>query len=119
MKTTSIELPYPAGSGNHSVRHTRSGGHYLTAGTLAYRLAVKAAVGLARAPDGPIQADWVISPPDRRARDFDNLMKVVKDALTLAGFWGDDSNRVIRGGSWVWCEPTKGGAITLTCAVTI
>lgn len=30
-------------------------------------------------------------PPDRRARDLDNIAKSLLDALTKAGVWGDDS----------------------------
>ncbi|GGR31312.1 RusA family crossover junction endodeoxyribonuclease [Deinococcus ruber] len=32
-----------------------------------------------------------VSPPDRRARDLDNLGKGLLDALTVAGIWADDS----------------------------
>ncbi|WP_227656670.1 RusA family crossover junction endodeoxyribonuclease [Aeromonas caviae] len=33
----------------------------------------------------------VVQPPDRRARDLDNTVKAVQDALTHAGVWLDDS----------------------------
>lgn len=55
--------------------------------------------------------DFLVEPPDLRARDVDNLMKVVKDALTDAGFWVDDSNKVIRKGSWEWAGPGKGSVL--------
>jgi len=55
--------------------------------------------------------DFLVEPPDRRGREVDNLMKVVKDALTDAGFWVDDSNKVIRKGSWEWAAPGKGAVL--------
>ncbi len=33
----------------------------------------------------------LVYPPDRRARDLDNLGKALLDALTKAGVYGDDS----------------------------
>lgn len=113
LSTLQLELPYPTGTGNHSVRHTRSGGHYVTKEAQAYRDLVSLAVRGRRAPPGALSVAWCFVPPDRRARDADNLLKVVKDALTRCGFWADDSNRVIRQGSWEWAEPVKGGAILL------
>ena len=49
-------------------------------------------------------------PPDRRARDLDNLPKAVLDAITHAGVWGDDGQvddlrivrqKVVKGGELV------------------
>ncbi len=78
MKSIAIELPYPRTTGNHAVRHTRAGGHYKTPEARGYELDVLAALRGRIAPEGPISLDWLIAPPDRRARDFDNLAKVVK-----------------------------------------
>ena len=115
-----LELPYPNHTGNHSVRHTRSGGHYLTKEAEAYRLAVSLLVSPSRvAPKmlaGPLRLDWLIAPPDLRARDVDNLFKVVCDALTRCGFWVDDSNKVITHGAWQWTDPVPGGSIFLTAS---
>lgn len=110
----SVELPYPAVTGNHAVRHTRSGGHYRAAHAVDYDGLVVETLRGRKAPAGLIHTDWLLAPPDRRARDADNVMKVVKDALTRAGFWVDDSNKVIGGGGWTWAPAFRGGAITLT-----
>lgn len=111
-----LELPYPKTSGNHHTRHA-AGRHYLTDDALAYRQAIKAATqnyGLHEPLTGPLFVHVVASPPDRRARDFDNLLKPMLDALTKAGFWEDDSNKVIQKLSLEWGEPTKGGLVLLT-----
>jgi len=113
MPLTGLELPYPGGSGNHSVRHA-GGSHYLSDEAKAYRVLVALACRHVRPVVGPLCLDWLIAPPDKRARDIDNLFKVVCDALTHAGFWPDDSNKVITQGAWQWAAPVPGGAIFLT-----
>lgn len=115
-----FELPYPKGSGNHSVRHG-GGAHYLTAAAKAYRSLVafeclrQGVHGLKLA--GPLQLEILAAPPDLRARDDDNLLKVVKDAITKAGVWVDDSNKVIRKTVLEWCDREEGGRVlvTLSC----
>ena len=51
-------------------------------------------------------------PPDKRARDLDNLPKGILDALTNAGVWNDDSQiddlRITRGAI------VKGGLIEMS-----
>jgi len=111
-----IELPYPAGSGNHSVRHG-GGAHYVSAGTKAYRAQVLQQLnprGTREPMAGPLRVEFLIAPPDGKGRDFDNLKKVVGDALTLAGVWTDDSNKVIKSGCWEWCDPMPGGRVFVT-----
>ena len=125
LLTYQIELPWPAVTGNRAVRHTRSGGHYKMPQAGAYEAAValivagqgvggqKGRKGLV----GPLNAFWLLAPPDRRARDIDNVRKVVADALTRAGFWTDDSNKVLRRESFEWTDPVPGGRIALTVEV--
>lgn len=112
-----LEVPYPKASGNSHVRHG-GGAHYLTKGARAYRSLVAVAAhaqGLhSRMLPGPLEVEFSIAPPDRRARDADNLLKPVLDALTNAGVWVDDSNRVIARTSVEWCDPEPGGRILLT-----
>lgn len=117
-----LELPYPPVTGNQAVRHAGRGVHYKTAPAKAYENAVAIRVRLARLTDqiapealvGPLVATWVLAPPDRRARDCDNVRKVVGDALTKAKLWQDDSNRVLVREVFEWTEPTIGGQILLT-----
>lgn len=109
-----LELPYPPGTGNHSVRHVR-GRHYLTAQAKAYRGEVAVAAhraGMAgRKLLGPLRVRYVAAPPDRRERDSDNVEKPLKDALTKAGVWASDSNKVIRSSTFEWAEPMAGGSL--------
>lgn len=39
----------------------------------------------------PVKVAIIISPPDRRKRDIDNILKCLFDSLTEANFWQDDS----------------------------
>ena len=123
--TYEFALPWPEATGNHAVRHTRTGGHYKTPKAKAYEAVVAqivAAMGLGnllgqQPLGGPLAVSWLLSPPDRRARDLDNLRKVVADALTNAGFWADDSNKVLVRESFEWSEPTPGGEVSLLVEV--
>lgn len=112
-----FELPYPSSTGNRSVRHG-GGAHYLTPAAVAYRLLVALACkrwGVAgKRLAGPLVASFLVAPPDRRARDADNLLKVVQDAMTKAAVWVDDSNAVVRKTVLEWVAPEKGGRI-LVC----
>lgn len=120
-----FSLPWPTATGNHAVKHTRTGGHYKTPAAKAYEGAVAqivAAMGmgnlLGQKPlGGPLSVSWLLSPPDRRARDIDNLRKVVADALTKAGFWVDDSNKVLARESFEWADSTPGGEVSLLVEV--
>jgi crossover junction endodeoxyribonuclease RusA len=119
QKTHQLELPWPAVTGNHAVKHTKTGGHYKVAKAKAYEAAVHAIVlgqglGQGQTLNGPLRAVWLLAPPDRRARDMDNVRKTVADALTKAGFWADDSNKVLAEERFVWTAPEPGGVVFLT-----
>lgn len=109
-----IELPWPNRTGNRAVRHG-GGSHYLSREALAYRDAVRRALERRRLADrklvGPYQLHIVLEPPDARARDGDNLEKVLMDALVRAGLLADDSNKVIPRLSREWTAPNKPGRI--------
>lgn len=125
-RALTLELPYPPVTGNLAVRHAGRGVHYKTEPAKAYERAVAAAVQIGRltgqiAPQalaGPLVVSWVLAPPDRRARDCDNVRKVVGDALTKAGLWSDDSNRVLVRELFEWTDPVIGGQILVTVEPT-
>ncbi|MEI4989888.1 RusA family crossover junction endodeoxyribonuclease [Aeromonas caviae] len=64
---------------------------------------------------GRLALRLVVQAPDRRARDLDNTVKAVQDALTHAGVWLDDSQidrlLVERG------PVVKGGMVSVTVEV--
>ena len=119
--TVTLELPWPP-TGNHATKHPSAGVHYKTPKAKAYRALaaqIVAAVGyghsIGRKPlGGPLAVEWVLAPPDRRARDVDNVRKECADALTLAGLWTDDSCKVIRREAFIWTDPVPEGRVLLT-----
>ena len=123
--TYEVALPWPTVTGNHAVKHSRTGGHYKTPEAKRYEGTVAQIVAgmglgtlLGQKPlGGPLAVSWLLSPPDRRARDLDNLRKVVADALTRAGFWADDSNKVLVRESFEWADSTPGGEVSLLVEV--
>lgn len=124
LEKTSFEfsLPWPSVTGNRSVRHAGKGVHYKTPEARAYEGAVAQIVAsmgmgclMGKKPlAGPLKVVWLLSPPDRRSRDVDNARKVTADALTRAGFWVDDSNKVLVDEHFIWAEPSRGGEMHLT-----
>jgi crossover junction endodeoxyribonuclease RusA len=114
-RTYVIRLPYPPVSGNRMSRAGR-GRHYTPPVVRDYRDRVAAEVrslGLRCQLPGPLRVEYTVAPPDRRARDADNVIKMVNDALTLAGFWLDDSNRVLVEYSYRWLDPLPGGSVVV------
>lgn len=115
MATFQFELPWPP-TGNTATRHTRTGSHYTTAASRAYRAVVRQTVlGLCAGSSmpliGPLSVSWLFCPPDRKGRDVDNHRKVLADALTEAGLWLDDSNKVITRELFQWTDPEPGGKV--------
>jgi crossover junction endodeoxyribonuclease RusA len=118
-------LPWPKVTGNHAVKHTRTGGHYKTPAAKEYEALVAQIVAgmglgtlLGKKPlEGPLIVSWLLAPPDKRARDVDNARKVAGDALTRAGFWKDDSNKVLIEEHFVWTDTTPGGEISVLVEV--
>lgn len=64
---------------------------------------------------GRLVVELFACPPDRRARDLDNILKATLDALTHAGVWNDDSQidllTVQRG------QVVKGGGVLVTISI--
>lgn len=106
-----LELPYPP-SLNHYYRHV-GGKVLISAEGRRYRADVASALLLAgvKPVAGRLTVALVVEPPDRRARDLDNVLKALLDALTHGGLWDDDSqiDRLMVERE----EPRKGGRLTL------
>lgn len=111
-----LVLPWPP-TGNSYVRHTRSGGHYLTQAVKTFRLEVwhEAKQKHIQMIRGRLSLSVLAHPPDKRRRDLDNLFKCLGDALQHAGVVADDSQfdsysikrmPVIKGGCLV-CQITE------------
>lgn len=89
-----LTLPWPP-TGNSAVRHAQ-GVHYLRPEVIAYRDSV-AALCAKRAPvRGRYRLHVHMSPPDARARDIDNALKSLLDALVKAGYMQSDSMTYMR-----------------------
>ena len=92
----SLDLPWPP-SVNTYWRHVVSRGSprvLVSDAGRKYRVAVQRAVLAARAVKqytGDVRVSIVAYPPDKRARDVDNLLKAVLDAMQAAGVYLNDS----------------------------
>ena len=86
-----LVLPWPP-TGNNAIRHTTRG-HYPTPKYKAYRHEVWIRVKYERCPEftAPVRVHVLIDPPDRRARDLDNVWKTVGDSCQYAGLFLSDS----------------------------
>ena len=96
MTTVNLQLPWPP-SVNTYWRHISLRGKARVLVSKAgrdYRVAVQRAVLAARGVAqmaGDVRVSIVAYPPDRRARDVDNLLKAVLDSLEHAGVYLSDS----------------------------
>ena len=95
-RTLSLSVPYPP-SANRYWRHRATGGHlvtYIAKEALEYRNEVRAAVlatPIAAAFEGHLTVIYDCYSPYPNKGDLGNAEKVLSDALTKAGVWGDDS----------------------------
>lgn len=107
MDRISLTLPYPP-SVNHywRTRVMRRGARYVPSVYVSedgqqYQRTVKRILDGVPTADGRLRVQILVRPPDRRARDLDNILKCCLDALTKAGVWHDDSQvdslLVVRG----------------------
>jgi Holliday junction resolvase RusA-like endonuclease len=112
-----ILLPYPPVSGNHATKHTRAGRHYTTDTARAYANDVveqahrSLVAGLKLS--GPLSVVYHAYPPDGRDRDSCNVMKIAKDAITKAGVWVDDNNKVLVREEIEWFDIKPGGLLSV------
>lgn len=111
-----VFLPWPPSTNN--LFRTTGGRRFRTQRYLDWAdeagKAVMACCGLGRRVSGPVSVDILLSPPDRRKRDLDNLAKGPLDLIVALGLIEDDSKIVdlrLR-----WTVPTT---MALPCAVRI
>ena len=90
-----LTLPWPP-TGNSAVRHATQGVHYLRPEVVAYRDSVAALCASRRPVMGRYRLHVHMSPPDARARDIDNALKSLFDALVKAGYMQSDSMTYMR-----------------------
>lgn len=117
--TYSLELPWPAKELSPNARH-----HWATAARFkkAYRTRCRAigeASGLAMVPKGvtKVSVHLAFFPPDRRARDWDNLVASMKSGLDgLADAMGVDDSKW-RLSFDVSDDPVKSGRVLVSVEV--
>lgn len=90
-----LVLPWPP-SGNHAVKHTTAGAHYLRPEVAQYRRHVAALCVRLKPVVGRYRLHVHLSPPDARQRDMDNALKTINDALVRCGWLCDDSMVYMR-----------------------
>jgi crossover junction endodeoxyribonuclease RusA len=102
--STRLTLPYPPSVNNYYRAGSKPGSRYLTDRATVYRRTVSLIVGAQRARQGMterLRMAVVVNPPDRRARDVDNLLKALLDSLQHAGVYESDAQiddlRIVRG----------------------
>ena len=97
-----IDLPYPPSVNNYwhqrvmTIKGRAMATMYVSEVGKQFRESVVGAVlqrvGKLPNPEmGRIGVEIVLHAPDRRARDIDNVVKPLLDAITAAKVWGDDS----------------------------
>ena len=114
-----ITLPYPPTTGNLTTR-THNGQHYTDPKIVEYRRLVWLRWVQMKRPHiaGPVSITWRVTTPDARRRDFDNLRKVVLDAMTLpmkptngrASFIDGDHMAIIRAERMTYLGASKTNA---------
>lgn len=110
-----LDVPWPPATGNHTTRKG-AGGFYTQASVVKWRALVAVAAaqaGLQLELAGPLEMTIWAAPPDARARDCDNLRKVLADALVKGRVLADDSNKVLVREVFEWFAPVKGGALAV------
>ena len=89
-----LVLPWPP-TGNTAVRHV-NGAHYLRPEVTTYRQTVAERVARSAPISGQYHLCVELSPPDRRTRDIDNVLKSLLDALVKAKWLPSDSMAYMR-----------------------
>jgi crossover junction endodeoxyribonuclease RusA len=87
--TLKATLPYPPTVNHYWVVGNRR--VYISPEGRQYRRRVKAILAGVPTLDGDVAMAVMVHPPDRRARDLDNVLKALLDALEQAGVYRDDN----------------------------
>jgi len=88
-----MKLPWPP-SVNKYWERNRNGSMRISREGLAFKEAVKLAVGSPDMIDGPVDM-WVLAvPPDHRRRDIDNILKALLDSLE--GLLYHNDNQIVH-----------------------
>lgn len=105
-----LTLPWPP-SVNHYWR-TVNGRPIISKAGREYREAVRScAWGAGNMGDARLSVAIAASPPDRRRRDLDNVLKALLDAMQHAGVYDDDSQ--IDKLTITRAKQTNGGAVAV------
>jgi crossover junction endodeoxyribonuclease RusA len=86
-------LPYPP-TINHYYKNNGRGGKIISDKGILYRWQVYEIFRAMKVPGfgkQKLRADWIQFLPDKRERDFDNILKPMFDALQLAGVFHKDA----------------------------
>lgn len=96
MKQATLSLPWPP-STNHIWKRSKRG-NFLSREALSFRKEVWAEWIRAGRPrfSYAVTVTIIGSPPDKRKRDLDNIIKPLLDALVACGCLPDDSLAVVR-----------------------
>lgn len=107
-----VRLPYPPSANNLfiNIKHGRAPSPRYKAWLAAAATALHGAPQIAGAYHIAIHADR----PDRRARDLDNLLKPINDALKKAGVIEDDSLAVTLFAKWTGPDPVKDAKVMVS-----
>lgn len=119
MTVHALTVPWPP-SVNRYWRHPNkgqlAGRHLISEQGRAYRAILSQAAvvhRIHRAIDFPCIVTLLATPPDRRERDPDNILKALLDGLTHAGVLSTDSCRVIKRLVVDWREPEAPGRVEI------
>ncbi len=119
LAATEITLPWPPSVNSYWQPFAVPGGRVVMTLTKRARLfrsdvatAIRLKFGAAKLTpySTPVRIDVELRAPDRRARDLDNHLKGLFDALTHAGVWVDDvlvDEMTVRRGQLIACGCVK------------
>lgn len=110
-----ITLPWPP-SGNTAVRHAKNV-HYIRDEVVTYRQSVAVLLGRSEPVSGTYELHLELSPPDKRRRDVDNVLKTLLDSLVLCGWLPDDSMKYMKRLSVIVKDDCRGEVIAQVKAV--